>query len=56
LEDLYEQQFISKSVNECAFIFDKVIQETSSVTLDSFWRFEETHTFQEWVTAKYPQH
>ncbi|ETO17221.1 hypothetical protein RFI_20109, partial [Reticulomyxa filosa] len=53
LTDLYNEQFSSKTVSECSFAFDKVIQELCSVILDSFWRFRDTHIFQEWASKKY---
>ncbi|ETO08215.1 hypothetical protein RFI_29174, partial [Reticulomyxa filosa] len=49
----YHEHFSSKTVTQCAFVFDKVVQEISSLVSDSFWRFRDTHNFQEWVFKKY---
>ncbi|ETN97407.1 hypothetical protein RFI_40122, partial [Reticulomyxa filosa] len=44
----HKQLFSSKSIAECACIFDIVVQETTSLIFDSFWRFRQSNTFQEW--------
>jgi len=48
-EEDYHSTFSLKSVAQCVFLFDIVIEETSNSILDSFWRFRKTNSFLEWA-------